>query len=373
LSGKDQISVTTTASVNGRSLSSSADISDAATFTAKAGDLASAQQLYPADTTITAGPTSYGTSIGDLGLISGSGFGDLNGDGFVDYLDPTAVTAVHGANNQTWNLWSIRAAGDVNGNGVDDVLLSLAPQGPAYGQVTSGQPSALQSVLVDGSLFEVKDHQFSLALAEGSAEAGWSSAGLKAPLDPYNRSELYDVASTSTSAYVLSLQNWFDPLLDFKPGSLTAASTVNTFNPDTAESYAAPAVAIGPDGAPYLLFSGYTTTSSSGAGIWMAYQQSDGSWTQRSLSVGSNACMLSPSAVFYQGKLTIAYTDNKGYLHVAWCEGSPQDSSATWTSYQVETTADEMSQWNPSLVVESGRLALYFPSNAGGTDQQTIR
>jgi hypothetical protein len=39
----------------------------------------------------------------------------------------------------------------------------------------------------------------------------------------------------------------------------------------------------------------------------------------------------------------------------------------------VETTADESSQWNPTLVVETGRLALYFPSNAGKTVQQTIR
>jgi len=196
-SGTKQLSVTTTTSVSGLSLTSSADISASTVFTATAGDLASAQKLFPANAAITLGPTPAGSTVGDLGLISSAGYGDLNGDGLVDYLDPTALTVVTGANSQTWNLWAIRSAGDVNGNGVDDVLLSLAPQGPAYGQVTSGQPSALQSVLVDGSLFEVKSNQFSLALAEGAADGGWTTAGLRAPLDPYNRSELYDVASTS--------------------------------------------------------------------------------------------------------------------------------------------------------------------------------
>ena len=372
LSGPDKLSVTTAASVSGQSLTSHASLSDATVYTATAGDLATAQKLFPTNTATTLGPIPAGPTLGNLGLISSAAFGDLNGDGAVDYLDPAALTVVQGANGQTWNLWSIRAAGDVNGNGVDDVLLSLAPQGPAYGQVTSGQPSALQSALVDGSLFEVKNNQFSLALAEGSADGGWTTAGLRTPLNPYTRSQLYDIASTATSAYEPALQNWFDPILGFKPGSLTAASTVNTFNPDTAESYSAPAVAVSSAGEPFLLFSGHTL-SSSGAGIWISYQQSDGSWTQRSLSVGSNASILSPSAVFYQGKLTIAYTDNDGYLHVAWCEGSPQDSSATWTGYQVKTTADESSQWNPTLVVEAGRLALYFPSNSGKTVQQNIR
>ena len=371
-SGTQQLSLTTTASGSGQSLTTSADTSDSTVFTATAGDLASVKKLFPANAAITLGPIPTGTTLGDLGLISSAGYGDLNGDGFVDYLDPTALAVVTGANSQTWNLWAIRAAGDVNGNGVDDVLLSLAPQGPAYGQVTSGQPSALQSVLVDGSLFEVKNNQFSLALAEGAADGGWSTAGLRVPLNPYNRSELYDVASTSTSAYLPSLQNWFDPILGFKPGSLTAASTAHAFNPDSAESYSAPAVAVSPEGDAYLVFSG-RSQSSSGSGIWIAYQQADGSWNQINLSVGGNATYLSPSAVFYQGKLTIAYTDVNGYLHVAWCEGSPKDTSATWTSYQVVTTTGEMSQWNPTLVVEAGRLALYFPSNAGSTTNQTIR
>ena len=372
LSGPDKLSVTTAASVSGQSLTSHASLSDAAVFTATAGDLATAQTLFPTNTATTLGPIPAGPTLGNLGLISSAAFGDLNGDGAVDYLDPAALTVVQGANGQSWNLWSIRAAGDVNGNGVDDVLLSLAPQGPAYGQVTSGQPSALQSALVDGSLFEVKNNQFSLALAEGSADGGWTTAGLRTPLNPYTRSQLYDIASTATSAYEPALQNWFDPILGFKPGSLTAASTDHGFNPDSAESYTSPAVAVSPEGAPYLVFSGHDN-SSSGSGIWIAYRQADGSWNQANLSVGSNACILSPSAVFYQGKLTIAYTDVNGYLHVAWCEGSPQDSSAKWSNYQVKTTAEESSQWNPTLVVEAGRLALYFPSNSGKTVQQNIR
>ena len=363
LSGSGKISVTNTDSQSGRSQTNSANLSSSGAFAASAGDAPTAQQLFQPNAAFTLGQPTGGNPLGDLGLISTSGFGDLNGDGYVDHLDPTSATVIPGANSQSWTLWSIRAAGDVNGNGVDDVLLSLAPQGPAYGEVTSGQPSALQSVLVDGSLFEVDTSTNSFRLDQ-----------LKSPLNPYNRSQLYDVASTSTSAYAPSLQNWFDPILSFTPGALTAASTASGFNPDSAESYTAPAVAINPEGESYLVFSGYDKNSS-GSGLWMAYQQADGSWSQTNLPKGNNASFLSPSAVFYEGKLTIAYTDVNGDLNIAWCEGDPQDSNATWSSYQVVTSSntDESSQWNPTLVAEAGRLALYFPSNAGTTVQQSIR
>ena len=246
LSGSGKISVTNTDSQSGRSQSNSANLSSSGAFAASAGDAPTAQQLFQPNAAFTLGQPTGGNPLGDLGLISTSGFGDLNGDGYVDHLDPTSATVIPGANSQSWTLWSIRAAGDVNGNGVDDVLLSLAPQGPAYGEVTSGQPSALQSVLVDGSLFEVDTSTNSFRLDQ-----------LKSPLNPYNRSQLYDVASTSTSAYAPSLQNWFDPILSFTPGALTAASTASGFNPDSAESYTAPAVAINPEGESYLVFSGY--------------------------------------------------------------------------------------------------------------------
>ena len=296
---------------------------------------------------------------GEPEINGASSYGDLNGDGQPDFFDPSGNKAISTVDGLAYSLWSVRPAGDVNGNGVDDLLLSLAPQGPAYGQVISGQPSALHSVLVDGSLFKV------------SASNSFRLDQLEAPLNPYSGNQLVDdVTSKATSSSRPELQNWFDPILDFKPGSLTNTPPVGSFNPASAGSYTAPAVAISPTGEPILVFSG---RQEGNAGIWIAYQQPDGSWKQAPLSVGSNACTLSPSAVYYQGKLTIAYTDVNHKLHVAWCEGSPLDASATWTPYQVRTSAEESSQWNPTLVVERGRLAMYFPSNAGGTGKQTVR
>jgi len=298
---------------------------------------------------------------GQQALNGNASYGDLNGDGYRDAFDAAGNSAISTIQGLSYSLWSIRPAGDVNANGVDDVLLALAPQGPAYRQITAGQPSNLQSVLVDGSLFKVDPTSNSFRLDE-----------LRTPLNPYNASQLYDVSSTSTSTYAPGLQNWFEPIINFNPGSLTAASTQNGTNPGSAQSRSAPAAAISPEGKPYLLFSG-NDKSDSGAGLWMADQGVSGSWQQTRLPVGNDASFLSPSAIFYQGKLVIAYTDVKNNLHVSWCEGEPQDSTAQWNSYQVKTTAAESSQWNPTLVVEQGRLALYFPSNAGDTKQQTIR
>ena len=304
---------------------------------------------------------------GQQALNGNASYGDLNGDGYRDAFDPAGNSAISTIQGLSYSLWSIRPAGDVNGNGVDDVLLSLAPQGPAYGQITAGQPSNLQSVLVDGSLFKVDPTTNSFRLDQLRTPTPLDQQ-LRITLNPYNASQLYDVSSTSTSTYAPGLQNWFDPILSFIPGALTAASTANGFNPDSAASYSAPAVAVGDDGKPYMVYSGQSSDSK-GAGLLMAYQDAQDIWKQVKLldesgaPVGANASTLSPSAVFYQGKLAIAYTDIDHNLHIAWCEGSPQDSSARWKSYPVATTAAESSKWNPTLVVEQGRLAMYFPSN----------
>ena len=310
---------------------------------------------------------------GQQAFNSAGSYGDLNGDGRPDFFDPAGSVNIDidPLQQLNYSLWSIRAAGDVNGNGVDDVIITLAPQGPGYALDSNGLPTALQSALLDGSLFYVNptSNTFSLAKAEGSLNEGWISAGLKTPLNPYNRNQLYNLNSEDPSAYAPNLQNWFEPIISYKAGDLTSASTQNTTIPNSAQSYTAPAAAVSDNGQAYLVFSG-KNTASSGAGLWMAYQNSSGNWTQSQLPIGSDASYLSPSAVFYKGKLVVAYTDVDRNLNVAWCEGDPGVSGAVWNSYQVIA---ESSQWNPTLVVEQGRLALYFPSNAGGTRQQTIR
>jgi hypothetical protein len=310
---------------------------------------------------------------GQQAFNSAGSYGDLNGDGRPDFFDPAGSVNIDidPLQQLNYSLWSIRAAGDVNGNGVDDVIITLAPQGPGYALDSNGLPTALQSALLDGSLFYVNptSNTFSLAKAEGSFNKGWTSAGLKTPLNPYNRNQLYNLNSEDPSAYAPNLQNWFEPILSYKAGDLTSASTQNTTIPNSAQSYTAPAAAVTDNGQVYLVFSG-KNVASSGAGLWMAYQNSSGNWTQSQLPIGNDASYLSPSAVFYKGKLVVAYTDVDRNLNVAWCEGDPGVSGAVWNSYQVIA---ESSQWNPTLVVEQGRLALYFPSNAGGTRQQTIR
>ncbi|MEI7953111.1 MAG: integrin alpha, partial [Synechococcaceae cyanobacterium ELA182] len=214
-------------------------------LSSSASNPSSLNKLFAGATSITtSSPTwSADQGSGSPSLYTQGGFGDLNADGYVDYLDEIPTT-VYGPGGMSWSVWSIRAAGDANGNGVDDLLLSLAPQGPAYGQVTTGQPSALQSVLVDGSLFSVDKttNTFRLDQLRNPLD------GPRLQLNPYNRSQLFDVASTSSSDYLPSLQNWFEPILNFKPGSLTGASTANPFNPAGARSFLEPAVAISPEG-----------------------------------------------------------------------------------------------------------------------------
>ena len=363
LSGSRQLSVTTTDSVSGLSLSSSAEVSPSTAFTATAGDLATAQSLFKPSADVTLGNPPAGPRLGDLGLISTGGFGDLDGNGFVDHLDPTSATVLTGAYNQTWNLWSIRAAGDVNGNGVDDVLLSLAPQGPAYVQTSSGQPSALMSVLVDGYLFKVDSTSNSFRLDQ-----------LKTPLNPYNRSEVYDITSTSTSDYAPALQNWFDPIHNYEPGSISSSSLPSDgiVNLAGAESYSPPSVAFGRDGEPFFFFSGADNFDSSknGSGLWYAYQAS-GSWIQNTISICSNASSFAPSAAFYDGSVYVAYSDINGDIWVASSD-TPEDTSS-WTKYQVKTSTDESTASSPTLIAESGRLALYFPTNNSRTNQQNVR
>ncbi len=355
--GQDGQLVQITSTVSGSTLSNTS-------LSASASNSSSLNQLF-------AGATARTTATPIWSVDQGSGtpslqtlgdYGDLNADGYVDYLDAIPTT-VYGPDGLSWRVWSIRAAGDANGNGVDDVLLSLSPMGPAYGQLIAGQPSDLQSVLVDGSLFIVDKTTNSYRLDQ-----------LRTPLNPYNRSQLYDVASTSTSDYLPSLQNWFEPILNFSPGSLTAASTTNSINPAGARSFTEPAVAISPNGGAYLVISGADTSGPNGAsGLWMAYQQA-GNWQQTSLPVGGEARYYSPSATFYQGKLYIAYSDTSGNLHIAYCDSSPENtSSSNWHSYQVTTTTNESTNSTPTLVAEAGRLALYFPSNTPKTSQQSIR
>ena len=376
LNGSGQVSLNSvTGSYLNQISSTAASPFSSAVITASSANLASLQQLF-ANASVNSSTSLTGKSAnlsGSPALQSLAGYGDLNGDGSIDYLaaDGLHQIATAGGGTNFYSLWSIRAAGDVNGNGVDDVLLSLVPQGPAYVPNQDGTPSAIESVLVDGSLFKVDQATNTFSLSD-----------LRSPLDPYNQGEIYDVNSTSSSQYLPLLQNWFDPIHLFEPGTLSGASVGTVAGVGGAKTLTPPAAVVDELGNASLFFPGYT----SGSGIWMAtLSNSTGAWTQFQLT-SSNATstsnmneidyLKSPSAVFYEGSLYLAYVDSSGSLYIAFTKaatnGQPVDySTADWTAYQVITTnasnqqVDESSRYSPALAVEEDRLALYFASNNG--------
>ena len=363
LSGTDRLSVTTTASGSGQSLTNSADTADSTAFTATAGDLASAQNLFPAGAVITLGKPTGGFPLGDLGLIGAAGFGDLNGDGYVDYLDPASATVITGANSQTWTLWSIRAAGDVNGNGADDVLLTLAPKGPAYAPI-NGDVSSIISVLVDGALFNVD-----------KASNTFGLTNLRFPLNPYNSGEIYDVTSTSTSQYAPLLQNWFEPIALFQPGNVTSITIGTPTVVNGVQPFASPVGVVDKDGNLSLVYSVFS------GGIWMSYQTAPGNWQQFEIGGATGQTTSangeqSPSAVYFGGNLYVAWVDSTKQMHISYTKanqpsGDPVDfATASWTTYAI---SNQSTYYSPTLIAEEGRLALYFPSDTSGTAQQDVR
>jgi len=334
-----------------------------------ANSINSAGSLFYGIGTSNSQDLQFNNGWGQSFLNSNSSYGDLNADGILDFLDPAGNYAIDTADGSlSYNIWSIKAAGDVNGNGLDDVVLALAPNGPAYVRNANGTPSSIASVLVDGGLFKVDKTTNSFRLDN-----------LRTPLNPFSKNEIYDVTSKSTNNYLPLLQNWFDPILNFQPGALTGVSTGTAVNVAGGKSQSAPAAVVDELGNLGLIFSGYT----SGSGIWMATQnKASGSWSQFSLGSTNQLTNIdyqsSPSATFYNGNLYLAYRDSSGYLWIAHTKantnGQPTNySTATWNKYQVITTANESTAYSPALVVEEGRLALYFASNTSGTGTQSVR
>jgi hypothetical protein len=314
-----------------------------ADLTATASNPSSLQQLFtgtsasvkPIANTLTA------DAAGTPSLQSLGGFGDLNGDGYTDYLAADGLANVYtGDGALAYAIWSIRAAGDVNGNGFDDVMLALSPAETA--------DQWIQSVLVDGSLFKVADSSFSLD-------------NLRAPLNPY----LYPYSDN----YIPSLQVWFEPIQSYKPpSSLTSISTSGIFLNDisTSDIFGATAT-VDPSGIAYIAFASY-------GGIQLSYGvASSSSWT--TVNVGgiqaakSNNAQVE-SAAIYDNKIFISYNnggamdvsgDNE--LWIAWADlGSNLAQATSWTNYNPGQL-----QGIGELVNEGNRLALYSLSTNGVT------
>lgn len=349
--------------LNGALNGSSYQISSTAIeFTAKASNATSLQQLF-AGATASVSPIATPLTAnlaGNPALQTLGGFGDLNGDGYTDYLAANGQGNVYtGDGAIAYAVWSIRAAGDVNGNGFDDVLLALSPA------ETAGQ--AIQTVLVDGAMFKVIDNQFSLQEAQGSYEAGWSSVGLKAPLNPY----LYPFSEN----YVPSLQVWFEPIQSYRPA--TDITSLTTSDPQTYNltgsvttypeaGYAASTT--DEDGISYVAVSKSSPTLSSTNNYIILSRGVAGSSDWSSLAVpnilnAKNSSSVVNSVAVYQGKIYIAYNNGgTGYtsggnqIYIACADLSNDLSqSSSWSNYRPSQALG-----NAQLVNEGDRLALYY-------------
>ena len=331
-----------------------------ASLSASASDPNSLKQLFAGAsinrTSIPTSSTAQGTGTPSLQNLAG--YGDLNADGYVDYLAPDGLQSVYSGDGAiVYDVWSIRAAGDVNGNGVDDVLVTLSPA------ETKGQ--WLQTALLDGALFHVENNQFSLAQAEGSAQKGWTTSGLKAPLNPYQHAY-----SENTPP---GLQQWVQPILDYKSGNkLTDLTTSNSISLNSTNSKVLADdlnSTVGPDGTTYIL-SGITgaftsTQAATGANnttsqLFYGKPESPASDWQSAIVPVPNGGYLSSMAI-YDGYLFANYY-NRGSGVQSICSASlakDLSNSSNWSNYVLSTPGFGQ------LVNEGNRLALYV-CNAQG-------
>ena len=352
-----------------------------ANFTASAGDPDSLNQLFQgAATTLTDQPSPL---LWGKSALRSSRFGDLNGDGRSDLLAVDGLERFQTAYGALgYALWDIRAVGDANGNGVDDVLLALVPKGPAYRPQADGRPSFIQPVLLDGSLFEVDKSSNTFSLDR-----------LKAPLNPYTQAEVFDLASTSSKDYLPPLQAWIDPILGFQPGTLTGASAGSFSAPSGGLSSPSGAsqidnaqILVDELGREFVVYpSGITSSDPSSNGesrlasqLRLGYRNADGSWTSRAIDIGVGAISAAtPSAVFYGDRLYVAYADQNGTVRIAHTTKpiTPDSDPALWSwgddsvSINNKTLTTLIS---PTLVANHGRLTLITPANDPATGNAAI-
>lgn len=296
-------------------------------------------------------PEPAAASTGQGGLNSAAGYGDLNGDGYTDDLAADGLLNPYAPAGSGYGVWSIRAAGDVNGNGCDDVFLALSPV------ETAGQ--FIQSVLVDGALFHVVDNQFSLnqaGLSSSSSGAIWTTPGLKAALDPYT----YAYSDPTSGDSIPSLQTWFEGIQGYQgASSLTAAPTL----PSGAISSSGGMVALADDGSG-LIF------APSPFGSYYFGTVANSNWQVRSQPL-IPAGLSTTNLAWFQGKLYATFTstigsgksDEEKVIGFAYCS-DPTAADPAWTV--IRTLNGEQALSAPVLVNEGAYLALYFV----GTDSK---
>ncbi|MFZ0408214.1 MAG: DUF4114 domain-containing protein [Cyanobium sp.] len=290
--------------------------------------------------------------------LTTTNYGDLNGDGRLDYLAPAGLDSIDtGDKPNFYSVWSIRAAGDVNGNGLDDILLALA--------ANNSDDESIQTVLIDGSLFKISDNTFSLA-------------NLRAPLDPYAADNLNIPAADRQSSsnpdnYLPSLQNWIKPILDYIPSTtIRSASLSNATTPiqgyevanDRYYNWASLSSTVAGDGTIFIVNQGLGSNN-----IFLAFGDPNNAsphWQQ--LQIPGASTDSAPSLAFYNQTLYIAYKSPQGasdynVLNMAY-NTTPGDYSS-WTTYSL---SGQSSSIGPTLVNEGNHLALYFVANDAGSE-----
>ena len=333
-------------------------------FSATAGDSSSLKTLFNPRLKPSAEVVGLGLGFGDLSLNTSSRFGDLNADGRLDGLQGSPTT-VYGADGLGWHVWSLRAAGDVNANGTDDVMLSLVSPEAVLNVNGVLAPQWIQPVLLDGALFKVDINTNSFQLND-----------LRAPLNPGAYKQLQDQNTTSDTQPWPLLQNWLQPILPFAapqtadsigyteaPASGWVSTRIEVYNEDVH------AITANSSDGDLVMF---TQVLDSSSGDWSPgditfYNPATGR-RQTSMSMPSifEGCFLGQAA-YYQGSLYIAAKGaNNGLRLYHISEQDLQANPASGWSYQdIKDTngATISSSLAPALVNEGDRLGLYFASN----------
>lgn len=284
--------------------------------------------------------------------LTATNYGDLNGDGYLDVLAVGGLDSIDtGDKPSFYKVWSIRAAGDVNGNGLDDILLALTPN--------NSDNESIQTVLIDGALFKITNNTFSLS-------------DLREPLDPYASSTLNIptadlMSNTSANNYLPSLQNWIQPIQDYIPSTtIESASLSDATTPIQGYAVSILSTTVAEDGTLFIVNQGEGSNN-----IYLAYgnpNNANPDWQQVQIPGASTDSM--PSLAFFNKTLYIAYKSPVGStaysnngLNIAY-NSTPGDYSS-WKTYEI---SGQSSVVGPTLVNEGNHLSLYFVANNSSSE-----
>jgi hypothetical protein len=366
--GVPQLTLTATDTTSGQAYSLSAGF-NLAGFSASAGNLPSALEVFSSAAAPVAEGPGLRLGFGDLSLSTSSSFGDLNADGYLDHLEGTPTT-VYGANGLGWHVWSIRAAGDVNGNGTDDILLSLVPPETVLNDASQW----IQPVLVDGALFDVDKTTNSFSFSD-----------MRWALNPDGNLLVQDLNSTSSSQPWPLLQNWLQPILAYEHPATNSSGAIDfslSSTPTIGEAFPEQVVASvsGENGLIYLL------SNSSGTISISQYDPSSRRvlWTKTvptpsSVSLSTNSTTYKAginSATLYNGRLYFVSTTYPSSLTAtnmwlssidctslaqAGASSNGPDWNQQWTQEIIQPSGSNLqTRLIPSLVNEGDRLGLYY-------------